>query len=439
MAKIGCYAVARGRMPGIYMDWKDCSAQVINYNGAKYKKFLDPAEAELWINANAGPSAVRKSTTRTEATVTPIQEPRTGSVAEPISQPSEAAVTSAQAPNGSSAPSASRVQTALSMLERHAVLPPHPEIGTTASPLVSESSRSAASNPMVVYTDGSCRGNGRTGSTAGIGVWWGIDDSRNVSERCPGDQTNNRAELIAIIRVLERAPTDRPLEIRSDSAYSINSMTIWLQGWKMRGWKKPDGKPVQNLALIQYADLLLEERRRVLKQPVEFKKVLAHSGIEGNEAADKLANDGAALAAIPEQDWNSLIRGVRARIDAACLTQTASVPRAATSLAKQIGSPVPQPSASVSRPAKIQPLSPVRSPATTSASLSSNPTPASRSTETMVSTLVPRTTAELTSSDVVHGRLDLRIMEGELEIYADCLLDDDAFMLEAELEGVCAA
>ena len=100
----------------------------------------------------------------------------------------------------------------------------------------------------------------------------------------------------AIIRVLERAPTDRPLEIRSDSEYSIKGecnldvikahilrwicgcmagMTEWLDGWKRRGWRKPDGSTVQNLPLIQYADLLLDERRRVLKQPVSIYRVCA--------------------------------------------------------------------------------------------------------------------------------------------------------------------
>ncbi len=65
----------------------------------------------------------------------------------------------------------------------------------------------------VVYSDGACKGNGKPGSVAGIGVWWGPDDvrcvqviinppvhgpttrRRNIAERCPGGQTNNRAEL----------------------------------------------------------------------------------------------------------------------------------------------------------------------------------------------------------------------------------------------------
>lgn len=51
---------------------------------------------------------------------------------------------------------------------------------------------------LVVYTDGACKGNGRQGAIAGVGVWWGHNDPRNIAERCPGSQTNNRAELIVI-------------------------------------------------------------------------------------------------------------------------------------------------------------------------------------------------------------------------------------------------
>ncbi|RDX41627.1 ribonuclease H-like protein [Lentinus brumalis] len=445
MAKVGCYAVARGRKPGIYLEWKDCSAQVLNFNGAKYKKFLDAAEAELWINANAsGPLAGRQSTTtavRTEATTAPAEGRVTADEAKSIARQSEAvAVTYAHASNRSSAP---RMETAASVPAQRAVPPPPQEIRTTVSSFASGTSGSASSGPIVVYTDGSCRGNGKPGSTAGVGVWWGVDDPRNVSERCPGDQTNNRAELLSIIRVLERAPTDRPLEIRSDSQYSISCMTAWVFDWKRRGWRKSDGKPVLNLALIQYADLLLEERRRVLKQSVEFKKVLAHSGVEGNEAADRLANEGAALPAVPELDWDSMIRAVRARMDAACSTaeNTVSVPRAATSPAKQAASPSsPQPPAFVSRPTRRQPSPPVKSSTTASALLSpKSPSASGPSGATVPSSrIILRTTDELASSDVVHGRPDLRIAERELEIYAECLLDDDELMREAELEGVYA-
>ncbi|KAI1798320.1 ribonuclease H-like domain-containing protein, partial [Ganoderma leucocontextum] len=190
------------------------------------------------------------------------------------------------------------------ILEEPQVIPQHPTLSTNSDSVTTTMS----SHPMIVYTDGSCKGNGKVGSVAGVGVWWGENDPRhvvpvvslahsldiglcrNLSERCPGQQTNNRAELIAIIRVLETTPADRPLLIKSDSNYSIRSMTEWIWTWKARGWRTSTGGPVQNLSVIKYLDLLLEERRRVRKQSVP-----AHSGLEGNEGADVLAKAGATL------------------------------------------------------------------------------------------------------------------------------------------------
>lgn len=53
---------------------------------------------------------------------------------------------------------------------------------------------------LVVWTDGACQGNGRDGAVAGVGVWFGEDDPRNISEKLEGKQTNQRAELMAAIR-----------------------------------------------------------------------------------------------------------------------------------------------------------------------------------------------------------------------------------------------
>ncbi|KAM5531122.1 hypothetical protein V8D89_015211, partial [Ganoderma adspersum] len=222
-----------------------------------------------------------------------------------------------------------------------------------------------SSNTLVVYTDGSCKGNGKVGSAAGVGVWWGKDDPRNISERCPGQQTNNRAELIAIIRVLETSSRNRPLLIKSDSDYSIKSMTEWIWTWKTRGWRTSTGGAVQNLPVIKYLDILLEERRRVLKQSVEFEKVLAHSGLEGNEGADVLAKAGATLPPVPDLDWEVLAQRVRDRIEAAPSSQAStagragSVPRTIPSPRKTKVQSVPkQPVAAVSQVSPARPSPP---------------------------------------------------------------------------------
>ncbi|KAF8559923.1 ribonuclease H-like protein, partial [Imleria badia] len=192
-----------------------------------------------------------------------------------------------------------------------------PVASTSRAAVVSEpNTRAAHSTPQdeqhcdTVYCDGACKGNGQPGSIAGIGVWWGHDDPRNIAERCPGDQTNNRAELIAIVRILETTPLlKRRLLIKTDSNYSIQCVTAWISNWRRNGFLAADGKPVKNRVLIKYLAALLHVRRKT-SQTVEFKHVRGHVGIEGNEAADQLANLGATKPAIPEPDWEKLEKQV---------------------------------------------------------------------------------------------------------------------------------
>ncbi|KAI6043465.1 ribonuclease H-like domain-containing protein, partial [Pisolithus marmoratus] len=162
----------------------------------------------------------------------------------------------------------------------------------------------------VVYCDGACKGNGQAGSIAGIGVWWGHNDPRNLSERCPGDQTNNRAELIAIVHILETTPPlKRKLLIKTDSQYSIHCVTNWIFKWMSNGFRTAGGQPVKNCALIKYLSTLLYARR-MTGPIVEFRHVRGHVGLEGNEAADRLANMGALQPPLPERDWEQLEQAV---------------------------------------------------------------------------------------------------------------------------------
>ncbi|OCH92247.1 hypothetical protein OBBRIDRAFT_751722, partial [Obba rivulosa] len=162
-----------------------------------------------------------------------------------------------------------------------------------------------AQGQLIVYTDGACPGNGKARSIAGIGVWWGRNDERrNLSERCPGDPTNNRAELIAIVRALETAP-EKPLLIKTDSQYSIKCFTEWISGWERRNWFNSKGEPVKNASLIRYTAALIKARERKGCK-VAFEHVKGHAGEEGNEGADRLAVAGSALPELPERDWDAL-------------------------------------------------------------------------------------------------------------------------------------
>ncbi|KZV97372.1 ribonuclease H-like protein [Exidia glandulosa HHB12029] len=159
---------------------------------------------------------------------------------------------------------------------------------------------------LVLYTDGACTFNGDPDARAGVGVWFGEDDKRNICERCPGKQTNNRAELVALIRALETADdVVLPILLKTDSAYCVRCVREWSKEWARNNWRKRDRTIVRNHRLIRYL-LELLNFRHLLGQRVRLQWVKAHKGTAGNEAADTLSRVGALLEAKREPDWNWL-------------------------------------------------------------------------------------------------------------------------------------
>ena len=92
------------------------------------------------------------------------------------------------------------------------------------------------------------------------------------------DTTNNQMEMTAVIEALKYYKTKQNITIYSDSIYVIKGITEWISGWKKKDWKK-----------IKNKDLWVEIDRLNQFHNVSWKHVSAHSGIEGNEIADKLA------------------------------------------------------------------------------------------------------------------------------------------------------
>lgn len=138
---------------------------------------------------------------------------------------------------------------------------------------------------IIAAADGSALGN------PGPAGWaWYIDDDHWASGGW-AHGTNNMGELKAVLDLFE-ATASRPeakLRVYCDSQYVINSLTKWMPGWKKKGWKKSDGKPVLNRDLLEALDRALTGR------DYEFIWVKGHAGHELNEKADSLAN-GAARA-----------------------------------------------------------------------------------------------------------------------------------------------
>ncbi|MBZ6375419.1 MAG: hypothetical protein LBE67_10580 [Kocuria palustris] len=117
--------------------------------------------------------------------------------------------------------------------------------------------------------------------------------SRNVSEPLKGSrQTNQRAELTAILRAIDIAPRHRDVTIITDSRYSIDCVTVWFINWRRNNWMTRDKKPVENKDLVESILVKIEERND-LKVKTLFEWVKGHNKDPGNEEADKLAVDGA--------------------------------------------------------------------------------------------------------------------------------------------------
>ena len=136
---------------------------------------------------------------------------------------------------------------------------------------------------VLIYTDGACKGNPGPG---GWGAWlrWGGHEK----ELFGGEAltTNNRMELTAVIEALASLKRRSPVAIYTDSEYVRNGITTWIHGWKTRGWRTADKKPVKNTDLWQKLDALAAQH------DVQWHWVRGHTGDPGNERADALANRG---------------------------------------------------------------------------------------------------------------------------------------------------
>lgn len=132
---------------------------------------------------------------------------------------------------------------------------------------------------IVAAADGSALGN------PGPAGWaWVISDQEWRAGGWPR-ATNNQGELMAVLDLLRSTELrrDEPLLVLCDSQYVINSVTKWMPGWKRKGWRKADGKPVLNRELLEDLDAALRGRE------VRFEWVKGHAGHPLNEAADTRA------------------------------------------------------------------------------------------------------------------------------------------------------
>ena len=162
-------------------------------------------------------------------------------------------------------------------------------------------------NNYYVYTDGSCINNGKSNAKAGIGIYFGDNDHRNVSEKIIGKQTNNIAEITAIIKVFSiiknDIDNDKNITIVSDSEYSIRCATTYGEKCAKDNWSKK----IPNFHLVKKVYELYKNVNNV-----KFKHIKAHTNKSdihsiGNEHADRLANEANGITHCPYNSNNTNI------------------------------------------------------------------------------------------------------------------------------------
>lgn len=138
---------------------------------------------------------------------------------------------------------------------------------------------------VLLFTDGACSGN------PGPGGWAFILRDVKTGKELTGsggenDSTNNRMELMAVIRGLEALKRSCRVQLHSDSKYVLQGLKEWMAGWKRNGWNRKEGgktKPVKNVELWQMLDQLVQQHH------LSYHHVKGHSGHPENERCDQMA------------------------------------------------------------------------------------------------------------------------------------------------------
>lgn len=228
------YAVSNGRNVGIFLNWNDCNNSVKGYKNALYKKFETKEEADFFIQSN----------NKTGDNITYLNNEKQG-------------------------PITSYFDTNIAKVKKQVVefIPEY-----------------------YVYTDGACTNNGKNNALAGIGIFFGINDIRNISKKIEGKQTNNTAELSAIIETYFIIKKDimngKKIAIVSDSKYAINCASSYGEKCYKQNWNVD----IPNKELVKTAYEMYKD-----KSNIQFIHIKAHTNNTdihslGNYNADKLAN-----------------------------------------------------------------------------------------------------------------------------------------------------
>jgi ribonuclease HI len=313
------YGVRSGRTPGVYTSWQEVLDQITGWKGPKHRGFKTKWEAEQYVaEGDAGGDTVVPSVENGDGGKKAKKAKKSGGIKDEMGSPpltEQGEYEPGEAPLRHDAEDGFDSDIVLDHTTNSARYKTREE----RERVTYEAVRPVRDAPIRIYTDGSSLSNGRANAWGGVGVYFGPADKRNISEPLSGTkQTNQRAELMAMVRALEVAPKDRRIVIVSDSKYSIDCVTDWFRNWQRNNWVNSSKKAVENKDLVQKILEQLEERLRLNQHRmsdgedvisedkrsywdrgpggVKFEWVKGHDKDEGNSAADVLAVAGARTA-----------------------------------------------------------------------------------------------------------------------------------------------
>lgn len=177
-------------------------------------------------------------------------------------------------------------------------------------------------DPIVIYTDGSCVGNGKANAKGGIGIFYNITSLKNTSLSYEdtvkilklniGHPTNNKTELLAVLLALKindfLLNDNKHIVIKTDSKYVIDSLTKWYHAWLKNDWMNSSNKPVLNKEIIEQIVFIILK----YKNQISFEHVRAHTVSPsvnskefpdwfGNDMADKFAQLASTKGSLPKE------------------------------------------------------------------------------------------------------------------------------------------
>ena len=312
------YAVAYGKTKGIFTTWTECEKSIKNFPNAKFRKFASKEDAEQFVKTGNIPTNTKKNNSNNNTNTTTTKSKYSDINFESDSDSDSdvgvsgvsnvSSVITQKSKTNLQSQSKTYNSTFINVKNEEKSIRENINFDTdtdtdsnTDSDEIISTHTQTQSYPteigdfkpdIIVYTDGACASNGKPNAKAGIGVYFGANDPRNISAQVQGKQSNNTGELNALISayktVEQEIQSGKNVAFFTDSVYSLRCLTTYGDKCSQSNWNKN----IPNKELVKQAYELFKFNN---SPNIKLIHVRAHTGAQdthslGNEQADYLAN-----------------------------------------------------------------------------------------------------------------------------------------------------